>query len=122
MPLRTHSNFARSAVFLEGEPPRLPPAQGYKDSPLRAELPAVMIIIRPAAVRLQVTLSPCSSGGGLCVGSIWCVCLKQPMLRYAASGEEACRSRWKCIATTNRKKCDDASDPIKNQRVTMLWS
>ena len=27
MPLRTHSNFARSAVFLEGEPPRLPPAQ-----------------------------------------------------------------------------------------------
>ena len=27
MPLRRHSNFARSAVFLEGEPPRLPPAQ-----------------------------------------------------------------------------------------------
>ena len=25
MPLRTHSNFARSAVFLEGEPPRFPP-------------------------------------------------------------------------------------------------
>ena len=27
MPLRRHSNFARSAVFLEGEPPRFPPAQ-----------------------------------------------------------------------------------------------